>query len=422
MPTKRKSQQKKKPKPRQGNNTVNPAINAAAKAIGSALGNIILPGIGGPIGSSIADRGHRLIKSVTGFGDYNVANNTLIGGDSVPLFSKRAKSLRVCNREYMQDVLSGPAGSFNIVIIRDINPSNAALFPWLHNIAQCYEEYKINGMLFEFKTTSSDAVSSTNTALGKVILATQYNPLSADFRNTKEMENHEYSSVIKPSDSILHPVECDPNQSVLQHLYVRHGDAEDMGDKRFYDFAKFTLAVAGMQAANVNIGELWITYDIEFFKPRLGTPPALMAHWATNNVDAPAGGSWGFASATEISNFSSLEVVLAIVAGQIKLTFPDTFYGHVKISMTKQSLTDSMSTTIAAPTLTGGASLYAYVGNNSANIYGPTTAVAGSYLAEEHYYTIAGTSTVTLQSYHGITAYSNTFCDLQIVLIPALAL
>lgn len=42
-------------------------------------------------------------------------------------------------------------------------------------------------------------------------------------------------------------------------------------DEKFYDFAKFQVFTQGQQAVGSNLGELWISYDIEFLKPRLPT-------------------------------------------------------------------------------------------------------------------------------------------------------
>ena len=38
-----------------------------------------------------------------------------------------------------------------------------------------------------------------------------------------------------------------------------------------YDLGKFQLATEGMQAASGNVGELWVTYEVEFFKQQLGS-------------------------------------------------------------------------------------------------------------------------------------------------------
>jgi len=43
------------------------------------------------------------------------------------------------------------------------------------------------------------------------------------------------------------------------------GDEGDVGDKRLFDWGIVTLAVGGQTVDVTIIGELWITYEIEFF-------------------------------------------------------------------------------------------------------------------------------------------------------------
>jgi hypothetical protein len=57
----------------------------------------------------------------------------------------------------------------------NINPSNALLFPWLSNIAANFSEYRFKNLRFCFNSTSANALNSTNTALGQVIMTTNYN-------------------------------------------------------------------------------------------------------------------------------------------------------------------------------------------------------------------------------------------------------
>ncbi len=216
---KSKPRRNKNRKQNKNKQTVNPQLNKTLKMLGSLAGNVVLPGIGGNIGANLADQGHRIFKSVTGYGDYTVSNNSMYGGDSVPKFRNATnKSIRVSNREFIRDIVSSATpGKFEIAYKADINPTQIAMFPWLSNIARCYDEWKLHGMLFEFKTTSVDALNSTNTALGKVIMATQYNPLNPDFLNAQQMENYEYSTVVKPSLSALHPLECKSSQTPVEH-------------------------------------------------------------------------------------------------------------------------------------------------------------------------------------------------------------
>lgn len=69
-------------------------------------------------------------------------------------------------------------------------------------------------------------------------------------------------------------IETKRSQSTLTRLYVRNQPVETGADIRLYDIGKFQLATQGMQNvvdpdANSSIGELWVTYQVKFFKPKI---------------------------------------------------------------------------------------------------------------------------------------------------------
>lgn len=241
-------------------------------AIGSFAGNAISPGIGGAIGGGIGgaagQAAHYLTKRITGFGDYNVSKNSLVyNRDSIPEFSNNNERCTVItHREFVQDILSST--TFVNSEFR-INPTISQTFPWLSAISQNYEQYVVQGMVFEFKTTSATAIGSTNTALGTVVMATQYNSLSPAFDNKAQMENYEFSQSTIPSQSVLHAIECDPTQTQCGGVFNCWSPNAASGDLRLYDLGRFNIATVGMQSANIPIGELWVTYKICLLKPRL---------------------------------------------------------------------------------------------------------------------------------------------------------
>ena len=247
------------------------------KKVGRYLGENVggyIPGIGGTLGGAlgaVAGQGaHALVKRISGFGDYHVSKNSLVyNRDAVPEFSNNnERCTMVVHREFITDIVG--SSSFNIQSYR-INPGVADTFPWLAAIAENYEQYVVQGMVFEFKTTSATAVASTNTALGTVVMATQYNSLAPNFINKQQMENYEFACSSVPSNSILHPIECDPTQTQCGGIFNVNAQVEPSeGDKRLYDVGRFSIATVGMQAEST-IGELWVSYKICFLKPRLRT-------------------------------------------------------------------------------------------------------------------------------------------------------
>ena len=240
--------------------------------------------IGQGIGSWLGKKAGGLFSSVFGVGKYNVNQNTLLSAspNDPPIVSNTASATRIQHREYIGDI-SGSTGF--VIQTYNINPGLSQTFPWLCSVASAFEQYKMHGLLFEFKSTSADALNSTNTALGTVIMATEYNPLHGAFTAKRDMENYVYSTSNAPSISALHPIECARGTNVLDELFVRNVPLPS-ADIRFSDMGLFQLATVGMQAAAV-IGELWVTYDIELIKPKL--PDAYTSTGPAHYVYNPVG-------------------------------------------------------------------------------------------------------------------------------------
>jgi hypothetical protein len=240
--------------------------------------------IGSGIGSWLGKKAGGLFSSIFGVGSYKVNKNTLLNAspNDPPIISNTKSATRIQHREYITDISGSTA--FNVQTY-PINPGLSGTFPWLCSVANAFEQYKMHGLLFEFKSTSADALNSTNTALGTLIMATEYNPLHGAFTAKRDMENHVYSTANAPSISALHPVECAADVSVLNELFVRNVPLPT-ADIRFSDMGLFQLATVGMQAAAV-IGELWVTYDIELIKPKL--PDAFTAVGPAHYVFNPSG-------------------------------------------------------------------------------------------------------------------------------------
>lgn len=229
----------------------------------------------GPLGA-LAGKGLGAgLAAVTGYGNYSVRSNSLskvsTSVDMIPQFVKNDHSVRVTHREFIKDlsVPNSPASFSNESF--SINPANATLFPWLATLAKQYSQYKIHGMVFAYKSMSSDITAGG--ALGTIIMATNYNTIDRAFATKIEMENSEFAVSTKPSLSLVHAIECDPKYSGLDVLYVRDPSYEttDTSDRRFYDYGKFQLATSGLPGiTGTTMGEIWVSYDIEFMKPIIG--------------------------------------------------------------------------------------------------------------------------------------------------------
>lgn len=232
----------------------------------------LIPGIGGTAAS--------IFKALTGTGDYtldakglgyDVTQNSIISptlAPSVPLMHNDNGSTRVRHREFISTVLT-EKGNLVSNSIFSVNPGDSRTFPWLHSLARHYQQYKVMGCVFEIVSTCGNAVSSTNSALGSVTMATQYNVNNPYFSSLQVALNSYFSTSEKPSVNQMHALECNPLESPYNLWNTRQKDISDaklVGDHRLYDFARLEVLSTGSQA-QFEAGQLWVTYDILLLKP-----------------------------------------------------------------------------------------------------------------------------------------------------------
>lgn len=285
---------------------------------GTTLGNMILPGVGGSIGGALGKFAGGILGKITGMGTYKINSNSLLAGNSPPSFSDQDGSVIVCHREFLGDISGTTAFTLRKYAI---NPGLGTSFPFLANIAANYERYELLGMIVEFKTTSAMALNSTNTALGVVICATNYDPHDADFVNKVQMESYQYCTSGPPCATQIHPVECARDTTVIPRMYIRHGTVDTDDDLRFYDWGNFYLATSGMQAA-ATIGELWVSYHVKLMLPRLPNPlgaPIIGCHFYSTATTGTATTAAPFQSTA--LNYSAGSTMVVDGGGVASLTF-----------------------------------------------------------------------------------------------------
>lgn len=308
-------------------------------------------GMFGPGGAMVGKQAGLLFRQLTGFGEYKVNRNSLAGVDSLPMFANTRHGTVVRHREFLGDVItSSVPGVFRIDTF-PIQPALLSTFPWLAPIAEQFDEYTIEGMVFEFKSNSYDALASVNTASGTVIMTTQYNVLAPPFTNKLQMEQYEFTCSEKPSVSILHPVECSRIETPTSVLTTRSGPAP--GDLRLYDWGNFNIATVGMQGASVNVGELWVTYDVKFYKPRQSATSDVADHYTLEGKAASfaaAGGPNYLGTIIDppfLSSSSDMGTFLT-ASSSINLdtiNWPNNYYGNVAVLYRWYSTATSLTPT-----------------------------------------------------------------------------
>lgn len=227
---------------------------------------------GGPWGALLGGLAGNGISKIAGFGAYKVTANSLVNqvdeGVQIPEFSDGRHATIIRHREYVTDLVvpATPTAFTNLSF--PLNPSVAGTFPWLAGVASNYDSYQVLGMIFEFRSTTSDITAGG--ALGTVIMSTDYNSVDANFANKLIMENSEYAVSNKPSLSMVHCIECDPSITTNPIKYLRSGPVPSGKDPRLYDWGNFQVATTGLPgSAGQVLGELWVSYEIALFKPCL---------------------------------------------------------------------------------------------------------------------------------------------------------
>nr|QKV51326.1 putative capsid protein [Crucivirus sp.] len=250
----------------------------AGGMIGSGYG---FKGAGSALGGKLGSYLHYIGK-IFGSGDYVTAanqlkHNVLTNSTQIPVFSDGANDVRIRHREFLGDIISSnTAAAFRLQSF-PINPGLLSSFPWLSQVCGAtWQQYRVNGMVFEFRSMSADALNSTNTALGSVVMATDYDSADAVFTSKADMENTEFGVSCKPSSSMIHGIECARYQTAMSEQYIRSAAVPANKDIRMYDLGNFQIATVGFQGQSVNCGELWVSYDVSLLKTKGSPPGAVM--------------------------------------------------------------------------------------------------------------------------------------------------
>jgi hypothetical protein len=378
------------------------ASNNVLSTVGSTLGGLAF----GPAGAIVGKAAGSLISHIMGMGDYTVERNELLNG-APPSFSKDGSGICVTHREFLADI----SGSINFSLASySINPGLVTTFPWLSQLAANFEEYDMQGLIFEFRPTSGTALSSTSAAMGTVIFATNYDVADVNFATKQQMESYEFSTSTVPFNKMIHPVECKPGENVLSTQYIRTGAVVSQ-DLRFYDQGNFQVATVGQQSAYV-LGELWVSYKCRLLKPRLQLPGDITEAYAhirsslalTASVAYPLGTGGGVVSS--LSTIAATPTTAGFYIPSIGT------YLITLLASTGSTLTGNWTTTNGSGIL----QLYDY-NNNTSSFASTYTSVTALALITVYVSTVGYTATnlITLTAPAGYTS-GNT--DVMIVQLP----
>lgn len=245
---------------------VGAGFGSAAAGAGSVPGAVVGSAIGAGLGGAIG-LGTGLYDQYFGKGDYGKTVNQIVSGGRNPITvnqgADRTGDILISQTEYLGNVTA--SADFKIEQY-ELNPGIHKTFPFLSQLANNYELYEWDGLMVCYKPLSGEGGSDN--VLGKVIMCTNYDPSALPFKNSLEMQNYDYCSTGKPSQTIIHGVETAGRSKVTNMLYVRNSSTSR--DKVFTDIGKLFIATEGMPtSATGAIGELHITYRIRLSRAKL---------------------------------------------------------------------------------------------------------------------------------------------------------
>lgn len=303
---------------------------------GGAMGYMSGGAAGGATGSVAGYNKGADFSKYMGWGDYENAGgqsgNQLIGGAGPQQQisvnqSDNSGDVYITHTEFITNVVvntgAGTASPFEITSY-DINPGLDFTFPFLAQMAQNYVLYDFEGLMFQYKPTSGESGGSGN-SLGKVILATQYDPDAPAFFNAIQMENYDYANSTKPAMGAVHGVETAHSTGATNMLYTRTGSSTK--SKIFTDIGTFYVAtegIPGLAAAAVQtIGEIWVTYRVRLSRANL-YGSLIGGNVSSSALTAGGSALLSFVAGTQVNKVSnSFNVTLANVSNTaFRIEFP----------------------------------------------------------------------------------------------------
>lgn len=222
-------------------------------------------------------------------------------------------NFHVSRREFVGTVTNGAVTTFGLTPLStsmpgyDINPSVYNMFPWLSNIANCYERFRFNRLAFHFLPSQA-----TSTA-GRFYAAVDYDYDDNPALTKTEMMGNK-TAVESPVWNECR-LECDP-QSLNRDLPYRYVSCSTRGleVEGRTAFSGFLMCAFDTPTANC-LMDLWVEYDVELVTPvnesvsQQFSSAADAYATASTATTAGAGPYYGFPNATKNVTTGTVRVV-----------------------------------------------------------------------------------------------------------------
>lgn len=188
-----------------------------------------------------------------------------IRNSSAPTWTRSQDKYVVRRREFVGTATNGSTTAFTLSSVSastpgyDLNPSESQTFPWLSQMAGCFERYRFNRIKFEFVPSQATATA------GRYYAAVDYDyddalPTSkqALLGNMSAVE----AAIWQPSSLTLQ------SQQLNRDLPYRYVSCTTRGAyvENRTTYAGFLMVAFDTTAANCLV-DIWVEYEVEFVTP-----------------------------------------------------------------------------------------------------------------------------------------------------------
>ncbi len=189
----------------------------------------------------------------------------------------------VTHQEYIGEIYGNslqPSGEPKVLEYSKflLNPGMEKTFPWLSQIAQNYQEYEFQQLVFSYRPSLAD-INSNNGQVGEILMATNYRPTDPAFASKSDIKRYPHHSAARCLDAQDHGVECDKSKLPLAKnvMYVRNESLSSLENINDYDLGFTQISVHNTPAsvAGAALGSLYVYYTIKLVKPIIKTSKGL---------------------------------------------------------------------------------------------------------------------------------------------------
>jgi hypothetical protein len=312
-----------------------PQVRELARNTASQLKQQLLGGIRAEMSAYTGGR-------ITGSGDgtYKTSSNLYPVGARVK--REVGKSVVIEREEFIAPVVSHTTAKGLTITKYRYNPASFVIGNEMARTALGFEHYEPLQITIIYDSTSGDALNSTDSSLGKVCLAAQYNTFARDWDSFVELENAADSVCGAPSENLALLVECKPSRR-SNRLYLVSETDPNSAAKPFYDHCDFYVASVGLQGQAVRIGDLKIRHKVRFSDPvyRDTTMPDVVI-FATGSV-ASANDPLSTTPTVTENATTRLGCTLAWTTTTLTITNLKPFVGRVRLQASYAKLGSSVA-------------------------------------------------------------------------------